>query len=35
MKTQALLWPRLLPAGVDPGALPLLLARALRAFGDG
>jgi len=26
---------RLLPAGVDPGALPLLVARALRAFGDG
>jgi len=26
---------RLLPAGVDPGALPLLIARALRAFGDG
>ncbi|CAN7761240.1 MFS transporter [Variovorax sp. LjRoot290] len=26
---------RLLPAGVDPGALPLLAARALRAFGDG
>lgn len=26
---------RLLPIGVDPGALPLLAARALRAFGDG
>lgn len=26
---------RLLPVGVDPGALPLLAARALRAFGDG
>jgi MFS family permease len=26
---------RLLPAGVDPGALPLLAARGLRAFGDG
>lgn len=26
---------RLLPAGVDPGALPVLGARALRAFGDG
>ena len=26
---------RLLPAGVDPGALPLLSARGLRAFGDG
>jgi MFS family permease len=25
----------LLPAGVDPAALPLLAARALRAFGDG
>jgi MFS family permease len=25
----------LLPAGVDPAALPLLVARALRAFGDG
>ncbi len=25
----------LLPTGVDPGALPLLLARALRAVGDG
>ncbi|RPH62509.1 MAG: MFS transporter [Burkholderiales bacterium] len=25
----------LLPAGADPGALPLLLARAFRAFGDG
>lgn len=26
---------RLLPSGVDPGALPLLIARGLRAFGDG
>lgn len=26
---------RLLPSGVDPGALPLLVARGLRAFGDG
>jgi MFS family permease len=26
---------RLLPSGVDAGALPLLAARALRAFGDG
>ncbi|MCR8958727.1 MFS transporter [Variovorax sp. S2] len=26
---------RLLPAGVDPGAVPLLAARGLRAFGDG
>ncbi|PLC01710.1 MFS transporter [Variovorax sp. RO1] len=26
---------RLLPSGVDPGALPLLAARGLRAFGDG
>ncbi|KQU91517.1 ABC transporter permease [Variovorax sp. Root318D1] len=26
---------RLLPPGVDPGALPLLAARGLRAFGDG
>jgi MFS family permease len=26
---------RLLPAGVDPGALPLLAARGVRAFGDG
>lgn len=26
---------RLLPAGVDPSALPLIVARALRAFGDG
>ncbi|NMM75494.1 MFS transporter [Acidovorax sp. SRB_24] len=26
---------RLLPAGVDPGAWPLLAARGLRAFGDG
>ncbi len=26
---------RLLPAGVDPEALPLLVARGLRAFGDG
>jgi len=26
---------RLLPAGVDPAALPLLAARGLRAFGDG
>lgn len=26
---------RLLPSGVDPGALPLLVARGLRAFADG
>jgi len=26
---------RLLPAGVDPVAMPLLAARGLRAFGDG
>ncbi|VTU21547.1 Major Facilitator Superfamily protein [Variovorax sp. PBL-H6] len=26
---------RLLPSGVDPSALPMLAARALRAFGDG
>lgn len=26
---------RLLPSGVDPGALPLLIARGLRAFADG
>jgi MFS family permease len=40
MSTTPLLRPRpglarLLPAGVDPGALPLLAARGLRAFGDG
>lgn len=29
------LFPRLLPPGVHPGARPLLLARALRAFADG
>jgi len=26
---------RLLPSGADPGALPVLVARGLRAFADG